>query len=330
MKTYMSIFLFFGYLTYLASSYSFLTLGDWGCIDLHDSHAPNQIAVAKQLAVVAAARNSSFIINVGDNFYYIGVESVTDPQWNDDFENIYTEASVMTPWYSVLGNHDYGTNPECQTQYKSPHNNRWVLPSRTYTKRMQLSSNVYISWIFIDSSPCIAEYRSDDPSGWDPPADEAPLFHPNILAQNCTAQYNWFADTLSKVNKSDWLFVVGHHPADEMDVEDMTTLMQQANIDLYLCGHAHTLELFNIDNLPTPYVISGAGCMVAVPNVTEPLSKHELRAGVGAQNHTYKAIFNKKVAGFTAHTFSADFLSLKTDYLDYNGNLVYSFTISKK
>jgi len=313
----------------LASSLSFLTLGDWGCIDLNDTHAPNQIAVAKQLGIVAAARNISFIINVGDNFYYIGVANLTDPQWQDDFEKVYTESSVMVPWYSILGNHDYGVNPECETQYQSPNNNRWVMPARNWTKRQQLANDIYITWVFIDSSPCIAEYRSDDPSGWDPPANEAPLFHPNILAQDCNAQYSWLQNTLNQVNKSDWLFVVGHHPADEIDVADMTSLMQNANFDLYLCGHSHTLELFTVDKLPTPYVISGAGCMVAV-TPAEPLSKHEMGLGNGAFNHSYQEVWYQKVAGFTAHTFSDDFLQLKTDYIDYNGNIVHSFTISKK
>jgi len=313
----------------VVSSLSFITLGDWGCIDLHDSHAPNQIAVAKQMGITAADRKISFLVNVGDNFYYIGVANLTDPQWEDDFENVYTESSVMVPWYSALGNHDYGVNPECQTQYQSRNANRWIMPARNYTQRMLLGNGIYATWVFIDSSPCIAEYRSDNPAGWDPPADEAPLFHPNIIAQDCTAQYNWLKQTLASVNKSDWLFVVGHHPADEIDVEDMTSLMQGATMDLYLCGHSHILELFEVDSKPTPYVISGAGCMVAVPNSTEPLSKHETRDGSGAFNHTYKAIWSQKVAGFTAHTFSDDFLSLKTDFIDYTGKVVYSFTTNK-
>jgi len=284
----------------------------------------------------ATERNVSFVINVGDNFYYIGVSDLNDSQWKDDFENVYTDPSLNVPWYSILGNHDYGENPECQAHYVSPPAtaNRWVLPDRNYTKRMLLGAGVYATWVFIDTSPCIAEYRSNDPSGWDPPASEAPEFHPNIIAENCTAQYLWLQQTLATVPSTDWLFVVGHHPADEIDVEDMTTLMQNAKMDLYLCGHSHLLELFHVDNFTTPYVISGAGCMVQVPATEgghkEELSHHELNGGQGALGHTYKNVWSSKTAGFTIHTFSSDFLSLKTEFIAYNGTTLYSFQTVKQ
>jgi hypothetical protein len=34
-------------------------------------------------------------------------------------------------------------------------------------------------------------------------------------------------------------------------------------------------------------------------------------------NHQYKQIWNQKVAGYTLHTFSDDYTSLKTDFLTY-------------
>ena len=68
----------------------------------------NEIAVAKQLQATAASINAQFIVNVGDNFYYYGVESTTDLRWNNTFESVFTLPSSMVKWYSVLGNHDYG------------------------------------------------------------------------------------------------------------------------------------------------------------------------------------------------------------------------------
>jgi hypothetical protein len=35
------------------------------------------------------------------------------------------------------------------------------------------------------------------------------------------------------------------------------------------------------------------------------------------------------VAGFTRHSFSADLSSLTTDFLDYNGKIVHTFTVKK-
>jgi len=315
------------HLALLASAQlTFITLGDWGGIDVDSQHATNQRAVAKQLTTSAKALNSSWIINVGDNFYYIGVANTTDPQWKDDFENVYTDPSLAVKWYSALGNHDYGLNPECQTQYHSPVNDRWVLPARYYTQRLALSSSQFVTFVFIDSNPCISAYRSNDSSGWDPPPDEAPLFHQNILDQDCPSQYSWLKSTLAAVNPNDWLIVVGHHPADEIDVQDMASVMQSFPMDLYLCGHSHTLELFTLDKLPTPYVISGAGCMVNVPSAP---TRHEIAKGQGVLGHTYQTVFNDKVAGFTTHTFNAAYTQLTTSFVSYTGQVLYSFVTNK-
>jgi hypothetical protein len=141
-------------------------------------------------------------------------------------------------------NHDYGYNVDAQTQYKSPYNNRWVLPARYYTKRLLLGGSQHASLVFLDTSPCISAYRSSDPSGWDPCGSVIPgppdcQFHQNIIAQNCATQQKWLLATLAAIPAGDWKIAVGHHPADEIDVEDMTTALQQAKFDLYLNGHTH-------------------------------------------------------------------------------------------
>ncbi len=46
-------------------------------------------------------------------------------------------------------------------------------------------------------------------------------------------------------------------------------------------------------------------------------------------SHSYQTIYSQKVAGFTLHTFSADFSTLRTDFVTYNGSVVYSFTVDK-
>ena len=57
------------------------------------------------------------------------------------------------------------------------------------------------------------------------------------------------------------MIVVGHHPADEIDVQDFTTAMQEHGFDLYLNGHAHTLTHYAVDGNDA-YVTTGAGAMV--------------------------------------------------------------------
>ena len=113
----------------------------------------------------------------------------------------------------------------------------WVMDARYYTKRVQLAETVYMSLIFIDTSPCVSEYRSSDPTGWDPCGSQYPTcslsggtdpfegtceFNKNILTQDCSAQLGWFKSALGAVPKTDWLIIVGHHPLDELDVRHAT------------------------------------------------------------------------------------------------------------
>lgn len=46
--------------------------------------------------------------------------------------------------------------------------------------------------------------------------------------------------------------------------------------------------------------------------------------------HTYQTIFNSKTAGFTQHTFSSDFSTLRTDFVSYQGAVLHSFTVNKQ
>lgn len=56
----------------------------------------------------ADGKNISFVMSHGDNMYWDGVLSSTDPRWNTTFENVYNYSSLAVPWLAVMGNHDYG------------------------------------------------------------------------------------------------------------------------------------------------------------------------------------------------------------------------------
>lgn len=163
-------------------------------------------------------------------------------------------------------------------------------------------------------------------------------FNANILTQDCTAQLKWFKATLAAVPATDWLVVVSHHPVDEMDVEDFTAALQARGFDLFLNGHAHTLSQYIIDG-GGAYITSGAGALVHTndqdPTTPASVSTHlKVEGQVGTSivnpfNHTYKTIFNKKVAGFTAHTFSDDYKTLTSDFIDNAGVVLHSFTVTR-
>jgi len=333
---------------------SFLSMGDWGGHALErPQYGINVDAVAKQMGSTIKAEASKFMVNTGDNFYWCGLKNTSDFQIKADYLDPYGPVGLLDiPWYNVLGNHEYGYEVEVQLEMAKMYKT-WIMDDRYYYRRVSIG-NTNISFVFIDTSPCISEYRSSDPYGWDPcgtmyptcsiknPSDhhdqfEGPCeFNANILKQDCGVQFAWFKTTLAAIPKDDWVIVVGHHPADEIDVEDFTTAMQDHGFDLYLNGHAHTLTHYAVDGNDA-YVTTGAGAMVDTESQSSAITPGKNRTSRKVQglqldpyqDHQYTQVWNNKIAGFTTHTFSSDYSSLTTDFYDYNGNNIHTFTVTK-
>ena len=278
---------------------------------------------------------------------------------------------LAQPWFNVLGNHEYGYNVSAQLVLQQRVHN-WNLPARYYTQRIALSSSAHATFIFLDTSPCISDYRSENAAGHDPCGSQYPTcaidgsgddfegackFHPQIIAQDCGAQHAWLKTTLRAVAADDWLIIVGHHMADDIDVEDFTTTLEVHGFDLYLNGHVHTLQHYAVDG-SSKYVTSGAGSMVKVgaegwgegEGVVEERAVTPTFAGrrhacklAGASggcpevpnskllNHTYKEVWAQKAAGFTSHVWSADLTELTTTFhsTHIGAPPLHSFTVTR-
>ena len=220
--------------------------------------------------------------------------------------------------------------------------------------------------IVLDTSPCVADYRATDPNYWDPCSTTYPtcsisntdddfegpcMFHENIISQDCTTQYNWLKDVLTSVPIGDWKVVVGHHPVDEIDVMDFTSLLQTwvANItfdheviskwsqsyysygfDLYLNGHSHTLSQYTIDNTGY-YMTTGAGSLVNTVSQTHKKTERKVNGESfeTSLGHSYQTLWNSKTAGFTLHTFDSTFSKLTTQFISYTGAVLHTFTVTK-
>jgi hypothetical protein len=144
---------------------------------------------------------------------------------------------MQVPWYGVLGNHEYGYNVSAVVEYANI-SKRWIMDDRYYTRRVEIgSTGTFISFAFIDTTPCIADYRGDDEYWWDPCGSSYPTcsltssdddfegeceFHANVLSQDCETQYDWLKTALSAVSSEDWLVVAGHHPIDEVSYRPHT------------------------------------------------------------------------------------------------------------
>jgi hypothetical protein len=140
--------------------------------------------------------------------------------------------------------------------------------------------------------------------------------------------------------------VAGHHPIDEVDVEDFTSALEAHGFSIYFNGHTHTLCQYTVDNKGA-YVTTGAGALVNTADqqhgVTgakaggkdsevEQLKQETVPSDEGlpvGATHSYQTVFNSKTAGFTYHTFSSDFSTLRTDFVSYTGAVLHSFTVNK-
>lgn len=212
----------------------FFVLGDQG------TGSYRQHAVAWFLERACQQDGSvNFSLLLGDNFYMNGVASVNDPLWDRYFESVYDGPCLMgMPFFAMLGNHDYLGNAQAQVEYTSQGigSGRWRMPATSYSQDFgRVAGRVLLRLFVVDT--------------------QMPL----------TPQLSTIKKQVGN-NPGIWNVVAGHHTIRSFDVkygtnEDLLDFADELNnlgIDLYLSGHAHTLQLVSAPSEPL-YVISGAG-----------------------------------------------------------------------
>ena len=209
----------------------FLAFGD------HGNGTRGQQQAADAMAKRAASDGVDFMILLGDNFYKNGVRSVDDAQWTTRWEDVYKAPSLQIPVYPSLGNHDHRGSVQAQVGYSSK-SERWKMPARYYTFRKPLDGGQHAQFFAIDSK------------GFGPKdADQA----------------RWLEREL-QASKARWKIVFGHHPlyshSERGDnprmIRYLEPLLRKYEVDLYLAGHHHILEMLKPIHGVT-YVVSGAG-----------------------------------------------------------------------
>jgi acid phosphatase len=275
----------------------FLAMGDPG------TGRAGQRDVAEGMAKKAAEDSASFVLVLGDNFYPSGVASATDEQWQEKFEQMYSAASLQIPFYAVLGNHDYYSNPQAQVEYTSV-SSRWRMPSRYYTFTSPVDDTSTVEFFCLDTTPLDAEKVEELEEGQ------------SIDSVDYRIQMNWLEQQLRQ-SKSRWKIVVGHHAlysgGVHGDNKGLIALLEPVflkyNIDLYLAGHDHHLEM----KKPVRgihYVVSGGG------------GTHR---SVTWKDDAFYAATNM---GFNWFRLSAQ--ELVVEFLQKDGRLDYAHVIRKK
>ncbi|MCP5054506.1 MAG: acid phosphatase [bacterium] len=214
----------------------FIAVGDTGTGD------EGQAFVANAMRDYALENPVEFVIMLGDNFYPTGVDSVDDDKFRTSFEEMYDQNVLNFPFYISLGNHDYLGNVDAQIQYGSV-SSRWTLPARYYTFTPQGNGSDFIQFFVLDTSP--VHYR-----------------------ENVSQQRDWLVDELNR-STARWKIVFGHHPVfsngkhgDSAQMQDIIKpVLDNHNVDLYISGHDHDLEILYPVN-GVHYIVNGAGSSV--------------------------------------------------------------------
>jgi len=288
-------------------------IGDWGGIlygkstvpvpapqrkDTSDSfvHGVDDFAqqrVAGQMAHRAWTHRPDYVLNVGDNFYWGGIDATCGSPFDFEhkmaqmqfgFENVYTGPIMGTiPWLGVLGNHDYGgfrfdNGWDRLIGYTWGNGNvnkggRWVLPAQYWRQRVYYPS-FSLDYFFLDSNAFAAETPYGDPmhnmcSIKHNPKNATCGEEGPRSVQDCP---NWFhslwateklwIDKQLAGSKTDWQIIVTHYPPTWAQ-EFWKHLVQKHGVDLLVTGHMHNQELHHMDAAnflrPTAWIVSGGG-----------------------------------------------------------------------
>uniref|UniRef100_A0A3Q1KC68 Tartrate-resistant acid phosphatase type 5 n=1 Tax=Anabas testudineus TaxID=64144 RepID=A0A3Q1KC68_ANATE len=234
------------------TSIKFLAVGDWGGLPYAPYVTAVQRATAREMGIVADQMGADFILALGDNFYYKGVDSVDSPRFKDTFEAVFTAKSLQVPWYVIAGNHDHAGNVKAQIDY-SQRSDRWKFPSYYYELNFHIPNTGKTLTIIMLDTVMLCGNSLDY-------ADEKPRGPVSLVAAN--RQLTWLQERLAR-SKADFLLVAGHYPC---LLHNLNPLLKKYKATAYLCGHDHNLQY--IEESDIGYVVSGAG------NFLDPDTRH--------------------------------------------------------
>jgi hypothetical protein len=211
-----------------------------------------QYEVADAVEQICASKGCDFALYLGDNFYYSGVDSVDDPQFDTKFEAPY--ADLNFPFYVVMGNHDYGTLPPelWKAQFEidyTMNSSKWTLPDVHYT-----FVEDHVQFFGLDTTTIMYDV------GWD------------------SGQQSWLDGAVAG-STADWKIAYGHHPYvsngqhgnagnyegawDDVTGEVSGSFIKDffdqsvcGKIDIYFAGHDHNRQLLG-PTCGTVFIVSG-------------------------------------------------------------------------
>merc|ERR1712151_1234687 len=185
------------------------------------------------------------------------------------------------PWFSTLGNHDYGGfqfnkgwDQQIAYTYGGSPSGRWLLPGQYWHQHVDyLTKNFSVDYYMVDTQIFDAKHPYHDPG------HNICSYEHNGNRANC-APYGpkdpwdclaWFQklwkdqlawlDTKLNESTADWQIVVSHFPPQwrSWGSEDWRVLSDKYGIDLFVGAHRHQQELHEWGEAHMPWVVTGSG-----------------------------------------------------------------------
>lgn len=266
----------------------------------------DQKPIAELMGRMAETVDIECVVAAGDVHHFEGVRSVNDPLWMTNYELIYSHPELMLPWYPILGNHEYRSNPQAVIDYSNV-SARWMMPARYYSKVIE-NDGVTVRVVLIDTAPLIDKYRNDTED------------YPDASKQDMQQQLTWLDNVLTEA-KEDWVLVIGHHPIyaetskSEKERTDLqkrvdSILRKHSNVSMYLCGHIHNFQHIRKPDTDIDYVVNSSGSLSRKVKPTD-----------GTQ-------FCSDATGFSLIT--ADKQELDLHMIDKEGKVIYTISKNRK
>lgn len=305
------------------------------CGYLPDVDVPAQSLVAEQMRKRAKAKTApDYFLNVGDNFYWGGIEGkcgetpmwkvsdITNAQFKWVFEMIYHgEGIAGKPWFSVLGNHDWGGREmtaawDQQIAYTWV-SDRWVMPAPYWMQTVEYPDQGFTM-----------EYFMLDTNTEDAEADVNANPSHNICstsnaegascakvggAASIHECHDWFLKlwndghewmTKKLINsQADWQIAVTHFPCNHLNDEWRDAHLKYG-LDLLVTGHTH-FQMFYW----APEKIGGMECFITGGG-----------GGITSENNVEPNNPKDHMYGFFDLTLSKDEITIES--INWKGNVI--------
>lgn len=249
----------FVFLLPAATSYSFVTFGDYGTGTALQREGAAILARFCEATPDACSR----IITLADNFYN-GPETVTDPRWWTEFSAMYPAESIPGPFSVIAGNHDYAGSIAAMLSFKN--DSRWDARGLNYTLVVPEAD---LTFFFIDTSRgCPSYMKSPYGDCNDKCAKQLAALAdctPTTAITCWTAHLAWLDSALAAATTT-WKVVAGHHPVSSENVKMLTAVLEARGVQAALFGHVHDLQ--HAVSIPSGgasavnHFISGAGAFI--------------------------------------------------------------------